>query len=72
MESPAKLQVLSFQMLIDSATKHERARNWDLMRKNSWQGLVVWDSNRGTPKESNPFHKGIQSVSKPPGPEPPI
>ena len=28
-------------------------------------------SNRGTPKESNPFHhKGIRSESKPPGPKP--
>ena len=31
-------------------------------------GLVVWDLNRGTPKESNPFHFGGFQESKPQGP----
>ena len=39
---------------------------------NCWFGLVVWDLNRGTPKNPNPFHfRGFQE-SKPPGPKPTI
>ena len=35
-------------------------------------GINNWWNSRGTPKNPNPFHKGIQSESKPPGPKPPI
>ena len=34
---------------------------------NGFWDLVVWDLNRGTPKESNPFHFGGFQESKPPG-----
>ncbi len=48
---------------------HDDVTMWKLL---VW-GLVVWDSNRGIPKNPNSFHfRGFLSESKPPGPKPTI
>ena len=54
--------------------RNDQQMIWTQPMVNWWFGLVVWDSNRGTPKNRNPFDFwGIQSESKPPvtGPKPP-
>ena len=67
-----KVDVLSSR-LVSSFSGHfsERKKDSTNSKLVVWV-LVVWDSNRGTPKNPNPFHKGTLSESKPPGPKPPI